>query len=164
MQKFVYVHVHIVCTSVWAIINGEQSCSVSNLVIRHSLTWTVTLCVCNCVSLLPDEHSLKNKNVLPPWPAEVPGLCVGTEERVGACWWPLHCGSSVLTGSQTKKGKRHQHVLSHKYTHVLLSPQERRNATNSLLIKVNRYDRAGLKRNHGSTMSANSIRNKKNCC
>lgn len=105
MQKFVYVHVHIVCTSVWAIISVEQSCSVSNLVIRHSLTWTVTLCVCNCVSLLPDEHSLKNKNVLPPWPVEVPGLCVGTEERVGACWWPLHCGSSVLTGSQTKREK-----------------------------------------------------------
>lgn len=105
MRKFVYVQLHIVCTSVWRIINAEQSRSVSNLVIRRSLTWTVALSVCNCVSLLPDKHSLKSKDVLPPWPAEVPGVCVGTEERVGACWWPLHCGSSALTGSQTKREK-----------------------------------------------------------
>ena len=53
--------------------------------------------------------------MLPPWPAEVPGVCGGMEERVGACWWPQHCGSSALTGSQTKgqkMKKREQDVLS----------------------------------------------------
>lgn len=38
---------------------------------------------------------------LPPLPAEAPGVCEGTEERVCACCWPLHCGSSALTGSPT---------------------------------------------------------------
>ncbi len=47
-----------------------------------------------------------DNHALPPWPAEVPAVCVGREERVGACWWPLHYGSSALTGSQTKGEKK----------------------------------------------------------
>lgn len=42
---------------------------------------------------------------LPPWPAEVPGECVGMEERVGACCWPQHYEFSVLTGNQTRRDK-----------------------------------------------------------
>ena len=44
--------------------------------------------------------------VLPPWPAGAPVACVGTEERVGACWTPPHCGSSAPTGSQTNRGRK----------------------------------------------------------
>lgn len=45
------------------------------------------------------------KIMLPPWPAEVPALCVGTEEKVGACWRPLHYVSSARTGNQTTREK-----------------------------------------------------------
>ena len=50
--------------------------------------------------------------LLPQWPTEVPGVCVGMEERVGACCGPQHYGSSGLTGSQTKWGKRQQDFRS----------------------------------------------------
>lgn len=51
MQQCEYVHVHSVSTRVPALIDAEQSCSVSNLVILHSLTWTVIVCVSVCVYL-----------------------------------------------------------------------------------------------------------------
>lgn len=95
--------------SVSALTDAEQSCSVSHFVIKNSLVKTVTV-----LAFYLDNH------VLPPWPAEVPVVCVGMEEKVGACWWPRHYGSSAPTGNQTKAGKnkKSMHVLSDSAQHV----------------------------------------------
>ena len=83
---------HTVYEPVSALITAEQGFFVSVLVIKHPVTRA--LCVC----------------VLPPWPAGAPAACVGTEGKAGPCWWPLHCGSSALTGNRPRQGKRRGHT------------------------------------------------------
>lgn len=99
MQRCVLISIHRVQTSVSDLIDAEQSFFVSALVIKPSMTRALCVCACVCGTLR------FIKIVLPPWPAEVLAVCVDTEEKFGACWWPLHCVSSTPTGNQTKTEK-----------------------------------------------------------